>query len=122
MEGGNFEVKFLTASLNEKVPDDLVTFYNDREDESDILIAEGVEAGDAGEELVSKGTKRDNSGVRPAGFFGRTLGYELDLKYTYRVGGEVAMGIAAAAAVPGTAWKNLYRFRAKKQFSCCKHL
>jgi hypothetical protein len=84
METGNFEAKLLTASLNEGPPREIRDYYNAIKDSKADL---------------------DNNGQRPAGFYGRSLGYELDLSYSYRVGREVELGVAGAVALPGKAWQ-----------------
>lgn len=43
--------------------------------------------------------------VRPIGYYGRNLGYELDVKYSYALNQELELGLAAALAIPGKAWK-----------------
>ena len=43
--------------------------------------------------------------TRPFGYYGRDIGYELDLKYSYTVGQELDLGLAVAMAIPGKAWK-----------------
>jgi len=84
MEAGNFEVKLLTASLNEGPPKEILAYYNAIKDSK---------------------LDRDAAGQRPAGFYGRSLGYELDLSYVYKVGREVELGVAGAIALPGKAWQ-----------------
>jgi hypothetical protein len=46
-----------------------------------------------------------DDGERPAGYFGDQLGVELDLAYSYRLGRDAELGVAAGAAVPGAAWQ-----------------
>jgi hypothetical protein len=46
----------------------------------------------------------DSKNTRPVGYAGNSLGYELDLNYTYKVGSHLELGIGAAAALPGDAW------------------
>lgn len=41
----------------------------------------------------------------PIGYHGKDLGYELDVKYSYSIGQELELGLAAAVAIPGKAWK-----------------
>ncbi len=43
--------------------------------------------------------------TKPIGYYGKNLGYEVDLKYTYRIEQELELGLAAAVAIPGKAWK-----------------
>lgn len=82
LENGNFEVRLLTAQLIAGVPGSVKDYYDSIE-----------------------GTEADSSGNRPAGFYGKDLGYELDLSYSYKVGREAELGVAGAAALPGDAWK-----------------
>jgi hypothetical protein len=92
IEGGNFESKIITGSLNETMPDNVKQFYALKKDagtNADGTIAEA------------------DSGKRPPGYFGLDLGYELDLIYSYKTGRESIMGISAAYALPGKAWKTL---------------
>ena len=81
METGNIEAKVLTASLNEGVPTEVQQYY-----------------------AAISGTSADN-GTRPAGFYGKSLGVELDLSYTYKFGREAEIGASVAAALPGKAWQ-----------------
>lgn len=81
MTAGNFEFKLVTASLLTGVPGGVTSYYDS-----------------------IKGTPTDD-GTRPVGFYGKDLGWELDLTYTYKVGREAELGIAAAAALPGEAWQ-----------------
>jgi len=81
IENGDVEVKLLTAHLNEGVPTEVQQYY-----------------------AAISGTALD-TGTRPAGFFGKNLGVELDLSYTYKIGREAEIGAAAAAALPGKAWE-----------------
>lgn len=77
-QSGSFEVKFVTAQMNES-PTGAVKDHYDNQAVDD--------------------------GSRPAGFYGKSLGFELDLSYVYKVGREADLGLAAAAALPGDAWK-----------------
>ena len=43
--------------------------------------------------------------TQPIGYYGKHLGYELDIKYSYRFDQELELGLAAAVAIPGKAWK-----------------
>ena len=43
--------------------------------------------------------------TQPIGYHGKELGYELDIKYNYRFDQELEVGLAAAVAIPGKAWK-----------------
>lgn len=77
-QSGSFEVKFITAQMNESIPGPVKDHYD---------------------------AKPDSEDGRPAGFYGKSLGMELDLSYVYKVGREADLGLAAAAALPGDAWK-----------------
>ncbi len=79
MTTGDIEVKLITASLSQTAPADVKAYYND--------------------------AARHPGTDRPAGFYGKSLGYELDLTYTYKVGREAELGGSLAAASPGDAWK-----------------
>ncbi len=46
-----------------------------------------------------------NKDTRPIGYYGRDLGYELDVKYSHSFNQELELGLAAAIAFPGKAWK-----------------
>ena len=82
IENGGVEVKLITAQLNQAMPGDVKKHYK-----------------------AIKGTADDASGDRPAGFYGKSLGTELDLTYSYKVGREADLGVSTAAALPGDAWK-----------------
>jgi hypothetical protein len=82
---GSFEVKVVTATLDEGVPGEVVDYYDSLDDKAEA----------AGQDPVEK----------PVGYAGKSLGYELDLSYVYKVGREVELGLASAIAVPGEAWK-----------------
>jgi hypothetical protein len=83
LENGNFEVKLVTAQMVAGPPSSVKDYYNS---------IEGNQA-------------LDSTGDRPAGFYGKGMGYELDLSYSYKVGREAELGAAAGAAAPGDAWK-----------------
>lgn len=85
-KNGNFEVKLITAKMIQSAPGDIKVY------------AEQATAA-----ATATGTPADSS--RPMGFHGKSLGFELDLSYSYRVGGEAELGVAAGAALPGNAWK-----------------
>jgi len=70
IEAGDFEVKAVTASLNEAMPKDL-----------SILDAKRV------------------------GSYGTSLGVEVDLSYSRRIGKEFEFGVAGAVGIPGDAQK-----------------
>lgn len=81
---GNFEGKFITAQLNESIPQEVKNDY-------------------AKQEAKDKADDK-KSANRPVGFSGTVLGYELDLKYNKAIGRNLDLGLGGAAALPGTAW------------------
>lgn len=91
-ESGSFELKFITAQMNETPPGAVKNHYSSIKD-----------------------TAADD-GSRPAGFYGRSLGYELDLSYVYKVGREADLGVASAAALPGDAWRTSEDSKPKPNF------
>lgn len=78
IQNGNFEFKLISAQQVAGIPADVKAYY-------DTLAADVTD--------------------RPAGFYGKDLGVEMDLTYSYKVGREAELGVAAAAAIPGDAWK-----------------
>ncbi len=84
MDVGNFEARLITAQLNEGPPQDVIDWYN---------------------AIENSNTDTTNNNYRPPGFYGKSLGYELDLSYLYKVGREAELGGALAAALPGKAWQ-----------------
>ncbi len=76
METGNFEIKAVTGRILETAPGSIVNYLNSTTDSA-----------------------------RPIGFYGADLGYELDMMYTYQYQREVELGLGAAVASPGKAWK-----------------
>ncbi len=76
----NVETKLITGQLNETIPADVKQYYLDQNSE-------------------------DNKSEKPIGFFGRELGYELDIKLWNSIMKDVDYGFAAAYALPGNAWK-----------------
>lgn len=100
---GNFEFKLVTASLNDaSISDTTKTAITDRaaKNKSDYEDSE-KKAGRVAEENRAKSMLES----RPAGFFGKSLGYELDLSYGYKVGRDSDLGTAVGFALPGDAWK-----------------
>jgi hypothetical protein len=91
MSIGNFEVKYITASLNKSIPGPVKTAYNER----------NANLPNCTDEI----TTGCDDGDRPAGFYGNTLGHELDFTYAYKIGRDAELGLAAAGALPGTAWR-----------------
>jgi hypothetical protein len=73
---GVFEVKCLTASLVRPMPDGVHDYYE-------------VEGG----------------GTKPVGYYGSSLGYELDAQYTFFVNSDLDVGLAVGALLPGAAWQ-----------------
>ncbi|MBF0441451.1 MAG: hypothetical protein HQK54_06070 [Oligoflexales bacterium] len=43
--------------------------------------------------------------IKPSGYYGRTLGYELDIKYEKAIAKEFRFGFAGGIALPGKAWR-----------------
>ena len=76
METGNFEIKAISGRILETAPGSVVDYLNSGTDTA-----------------------------RPIGFYGSSLGYELDMMYTYQYQREVELGLGAAVATPGKAWK-----------------
>lgn len=74
---GSFEAKVITASLNETIPDEAKSYYTDNS-----LTPE-----------------------RPVGFYGKDLGTELDLSYSFLVDSGLEVGLSGAIAQGGKAWK-----------------
>lgn len=72
LEAGNFEAKFVTASLNEAMPDDVKATYA-------------------------------TASNKPTGYYGTSLGYELDLSYSRYLGNDFEFGLAGAIGIPGDA-------------------
>ena len=56
---------------------------------------------------INKAAKEyyEDKDTQPIGYHGKHLGYELDIKYSYHIGQELKLGLAAAVALPGKAWK-----------------
>jgi hypothetical protein len=76
LDRGNFEVKLITGQLSESMPTAVKEYY------------------------------RANLGKpRPVGFFGKELGYELDLKYWKSLTKQLDLGLAGGYVLPGTAWQ-----------------
>lgn len=73
---GNIEFKGTFAFMNQDLPEEVRTYY---ENNQDI--------------------------IRPIGFYGDKLGTELDLMYWKHIGRDVDFGCAVAALAPGDAWK-----------------
>ncbi len=80
LENGSFEAKIVTASLNASLPDDV---------KSDIDTA------------VQNQTSQDTA----FGYESKNIGIEMDLSYSKSLGQGLDLGIAAAYAQPGDAWK-----------------
>lgn len=83
-KNGIFEAKFITASLIQTPPAEIKS-----------LASEGI----------SSSAGSENSSTRPIGFYGKTLGYEVDLSYSYQIQNEAEIGIAGGAAIPGSGLK-----------------
>ncbi len=66
-------------------------------------------------------TLASSQAVRPIGFAGKSLGYELDLKYDRTFGKDLSVGVAGAFALPGDAWKVIKNEAAKSSFMVEAH-
>jgi hypothetical protein len=100
LETGQFEVKLITARLNTGINSSVVDYYEKRKTckESSSARPDCNRYGGGNPETA-------DDGIRPVGYFGTSLGYELDLAYSYRVGKTAVLGLATALALPGDAWK-----------------
>ncbi len=76
LESGTFEGKIVLGSLNESLPDAAKAYYSN-----------------------------DQIKEKPIGFYGKSLGTELDLQYSLPLKNEFQVNFAAAALLPGKAWK-----------------
>jgi hypothetical protein len=100
LAAGNFEAKLITARLNSGINQSVVSYYDKRKECKESLSSR------TDCDKYSKPNPDDpEDSTRPAGFFGGSLGYELDLTYTYKVGRAAELGAATAFAIPGDAWK-----------------
>ncbi|MEZ4742532.1 MAG: hypothetical protein R3B45_08805 [Bdellovibrionota bacterium] len=79
LASGNFEVKLITGRLSEGMPSAVRNYY----------------------------LSQPLSYPRPVGFYGKDLGYELDLKYWRTINRQIDLGIAGGYALPGDAWQTL---------------
>jgi hypothetical protein len=82
-QNGNFEIKAVTAQLNHGVDGGVKEYYAYLDEVAPDL----------------------DDGSRPAGYYGKNLGVELDLGYGYKFGREAEVGGAIAGAMPGNAWR-----------------
>jgi hypothetical protein len=100
MAAGNVEVKLVTAQLaNNSI---------DTAHKASIAAAADANATsyhDANNTAAEDAERTKRRNARPAGFFGKSLGYELDVAYGYKFGKEADVGAAIGAAMPGDAWK-----------------
>lgn len=97
---GNFEAKFITARLNTGVNQPVRDYYEKRKQ-----CAESAASRPDCNLYGGQSDETKDNGERPIGFFGNSLGYELDLSYSYKVGRAAELGLATAFALPGNAWK-----------------
>lgn len=82
LENGNFEVKAISATMNTTATDEIKAQIDAELEDADIV--------------------RANRGF---GYEGGSIGYELDLSYSKTLGRGLELGVAAAYAQPGDAWK-----------------
>lgn len=76
INGNNFEAKLISAQMSEGLPSGVRSYY-----------------------------EANTSLSRPAGFYGKNIGYELDLKYWVNIGRQADLGLALAYVWAGDAWK-----------------
>lgn len=88
---GNFGLKFISATMNKGIPDEI----------KQHILKEEAEKKKAAEKSGETYTR----GRRPVGFHGRHLGYELDLSYSKHIGKNLELGGVGAVAIPGSAWR-----------------
>ncbi len=100
LAAGNFEAKLITARLNSGINQSVVSYYDKRKE-----CKESKSSRTDCDKYSNPNPDDPEDSTRPAGFFGGSLGYELDLTYTYKVGRAAELGAAAAFAIPGDAWK-----------------
>ena len=98
LENGNVEVKFVTGSLNQ-VADGKIKDYYDR----CYKIRTSMSAED--QAYCDTNFEGAPSTGRPIGFFGKSLGYELDIAYSRSLGKEVDLGVSTGVILPGEAFK-----------------
>lgn len=96
----SFEAKLITARLNTGINQKVKDYYDKRKDCSESSSSRPDCENYGG---TNPDTKDD--GLRPVGFFGTSLGYELDLSVSYKLGRAAELGLATAFALPGNAWK-----------------
>jgi len=98
LENGNFEVKFITGSLNQVADAKSKAYYDRCYQTRTNMSAED-------QSYCDTNFTGDPSSARPIGFFGKSLGYELDLTYSRTVGKEIDLGVAGGVILPGDAFK-----------------
>lgn len=74
---GNFEIKLIHAFLNNTIPS---TLKEQIEQEQQLT-------------------------TKPIGYYGNSLGYEIDFKYKKNFGKNLSLGVASGALLPGKAWQ-----------------
>ncbi len=77
MQSGDIELRLLTASLIETMPKAVKDYYNSLPDDA----------------------------KKPVGYYGRSLGWELDATYTKAIETDVELGLGAGILLPGKAWQ-----------------
>jgi hypothetical protein len=82
-QNGNFELKLIGAYLNAGMPGTV------KQEWASVIPQASA----------------DNPISVPVGYYGKDLGYELDLKYDRSIGKDVNLGGAIAYALPGDAWR-----------------
>jgi hypothetical protein len=82
---GDVMVRLVTAQLLEGMPNDLKDLLTTQEDEDRA----------AGR----------TSAKRPVGAVGKSLGYELNFRYTRNMGPQLSLEVGSAVGLPGDAWK-----------------
>lgn len=86
-KNGAFELKLIAANLLQTAPSEIKSYFT-------TSSAEGAN---------NPSGQLDKS--RPVGYFGKSLGFEIDLAYSYKLGREAELGVAGGAAMPGSAVK-----------------
>jgi len=98
LENGNVEVKFITGSLNQTADSKLKAYYDRCYQTRTSMTPED-------QSYCDTNFAGSPSSSRPIGFFGKSLGYELDLAYSRNIGKEIDLGISGGAIIPGDAFK-----------------
>lgn len=99
LEYGNFEAKVITAQMVATPPSEVKDYWLKLDEQG------GEEAAKSARDDAGVASYGNNGLSRPAGTYGSDLGSEIDLKFWVNFNREVDLGIAAAYAVAGDAWK-----------------